>query len=668
MMMMVDANFSSRLSEINRATNLAAQFNTLAVNNDGSETPWWSNVANDTAWKGANLKRLGGNGTTESMADTVFTPLFGGMGYRPSNLGSTYDQERRIMILAMNAYINKQDASGLVKLGLPVPDGGTEQTKQLISVRDNLLYIESQSGQTRSNLSVEKYAKEGYSQYLQQLSELQAQSADVGNGIINAQTLATKAYAAQEQATLGTSLKDTFENRIAMLSAKYSDLPELAGILNEAKGMFTSTTQAQGRTGFIGPTVDEKESYQKAMTFLMDKLDQTVKAKSAGTRTQDVLDTAFKGTDHKDVAALIDSITVLAGGTQKGAAEIALIQKKRMAEAGFATQMDPNKVYQLAEGSQASNIDDRQKKIKDLGGGQSLWRGADGNVYFQETKYDADGIRSTSSRLYQTEQSDEQLAATKKISDKNLAQTGKVFVQRQNADGTMQGNLYAIERKFSDKSTEAIDKAKAAARKDKLENAIEIKPEAIAPKVVASTDNGDIIGSTLAGAGVGASIGFVGTGANPFGAAAGAFIGGGIGMFSSFKTKQPTPLTASSTGTVNASATSSTGASTPTAMSAQDQAKLAQLEAAQKTATPGGPQARGIAQNIEALNRKYSNPSTGTSTASPKIVATISGAEKSELQAQKTSLLIEMNKPSLDSAQKMALNLEIKAIDKQLAS
>jgi hypothetical protein len=296
-----------------------------------------------------------------------------------------------------------------------------------------------------------------------------------------------------------------------------------------------------------------------------------------------------------------------------------------------------------------------------------LWRGADGNVYFQETKYDADGIRSTSSRLYQTEQSDEQLAATKKISDKNLAQTGKVFVQRQNADGTMQGNLYAIERKFSDKSTEAIDKAKAAAREDKLENAIEIKPEAIAPKVVASTDNGDVLGSTLAGAGVGAGIGFVGTGANPFGAAAGAFIGGGIGMFSSLKTKQPTPLTASSTGTVTASANSSTGASTPTAMSPEDTAKLAQLEAAQKKAAPGGPQARAIAQNIEALKAKYPGLSTGTSTASPKKTSTISETKKSELKAEK-DLLIKARDKTQDSAQKMALNLEIKVIDKQLAS
>jgi hypothetical protein len=267
--------------------------------------------------------------------------------------------------------------------------------------------------------------------------------------------------------------------------------------------------------------------------------------------------------------------------------------------------------------------------------------------------------------VYQTEQSDEQLAATKKISDKKLAQTGKVFVQRQNADGTMQGNLYAIERKFSEKSTEAIDKAKAAAREDRLTTATEITPEAIAPKVVATPNIGNVVATTLAGAGAGAGIGFVGSGFNPFGAAIGALIGGGTAAFSVAKTMQPTPLTASSTGTVTASANSTTGASTATAMSAEDRAKLAQLEAEQKTA--GGHQARNIAYNIQKLKDKYPNLSTGTSTASPKKASTISEDKKSELQAEKASLLIKKSQTQ-DSAKKMELNLEIKAIDKQLAS
>ncbi|XVJ52137.1 MAG: hypothetical protein HEQ32_08765 [Vampirovibrio sp.] len=573
MMMMVDTNFSSQLSQINRAQSLAATYNGLSVNNDGSETPWWSggvNFFNDTAWKGANLKARAGNGALESVLDTVLTPTMGWAGYRPNNLGSTYDQDRRAMIRAMNNFITKQDSTGLTALNIPIPSTEAEN-KQFIAVLDNFINIENQSGQSRSgrNLSVEKYAKEGYKQYLQELNELQNQQIVMDNGIINAQKLATATYA-QSQLQGKTELGETFKLRIEALKNQYPDLKEH---LDATVAKYDEEFQKNRGTGVAGQVGNQKLAYSRAMTFLMDKLDQEAKVGTDGTkgiRSQDQLDKAFQGDNtKKNIVDLISSINVLAGGTDKGKDQMELIQQKRMAEAGFAiNNMDSNKVYQLAEGTQATNVNTRQKQIKNLGEGRSLWRGADGKVYFQETKYDADGIRSTSSRLYQTNQSDEELKATKKISTKNLAPTGKLFIQKQNKDRSEfseQGNLYALEVDFSVKSRQttqaAIAKAKTAAKADTLTTATESTPNAIAPKAVASTDAGDHVAATLGGAAAGATIASF-TPFPPLTAPVGAFIGAGIGLFSSLKTTQPAPLT-KDTSTANATSRTSSTSTAP---------------------------------------------------------------------------------------------------------
>ncbi|MFN7311513.1 MAG: hypothetical protein ACK5T0_09130 [Vampirovibrionales bacterium] len=620
-------DFNTTLNQINQAQTRAATYNGISVNNDGSETPvslteGGLNFFNRTAWQGAHLKGRAGNGTLESGLDTVLTNTMGWAGYRPNNLASTYDQDRDKYIAAIEQYNTSGNASALTAVGLPVPDPNIPAQKaQLNAVRDNLINIKNQNGQDAGgrNLSVEKYAK-NYGEYLSELNTLQSQNAKRSDGVIDAQILTTAEYAKQEKEKFGgENLSDILTNRVIQLKKQFPDDAGLATALDATVTTFQTELKNSQGTGIAGQVGNEKLAYSRAVTALMKTLDDKIHEKSKGTRSQNVLDGAFKGDPaQKDVANLITAVNTLSGGTDLNPKQLEQKTQNRYINQGFARpDQEVGKIYALAEGDQASKTAEREKVIKDFGNGKKLVLNPDGKTYLLSSSYDdKTDVRTTTSRLYKTDEQDAEklkksLAKAKNIDEGKLASTGTIFIQKQNDKNndanTEKGKLYSIKANFSSKSKKDLEKVKRQAfniakAETKLEKPQALQP--IAPPIRQVDQNvaGSVAGGAAVGAGAGATILGVPTGgalAIP-GAIIGGIIGGVTSGVGAVNNNKP--------GTTTASTPSTTPPTTATLTDAE-KAKLNQeLTALRTTLGKTDPRNKPAIQNqINALEAKLKN-------------------------------------------------------------
>lgn len=525
-------SFSTTLNQINRAQTLAATYNGISTDNDGSQTPtglhMGFNIFNGTNWNAADLKARAGNGTLESLTDTLGGKM-GWAGYKINNLSSTYDQDRDKYIAAIEEYNQNPDQNGgvLTAVGLPIPQ--TEQDRiQLNTVRDNFISIRDRNNKGPNNLSFEKYA-ETYGQYLSRLNSLQQQTAlDKKKGVIDAQSLVLSRTAKEELEGLGNnqSLSGLLNYRIQKLKEQFPSDAYLQGSLDATLAKFNSEAGNAGGLGISGNLANEKVAYNRAMATLSEKLNAKIHEKSQGSRSQVVLDQAFKGQGQEEVANLITAINTLAGGSQLDNGQVIRSEdrgfwptQEQIKEAG-----EPNGLFRLAQADKASDntlissrIQASQEEVGKVKNGTIVkGKGENGNdiFYLVTSKIDKNGVRITETSQIKdmTLEKAEALVKeeNKSVQDSQLAYGATIYAQKVKIkDGKVEtlGDLIGAQVDYK-KGTKAVEeqrqKAIALARESDLQS-IQSKPTSSATST--STNKSPFNwGSAGAGGALGAGI------------------------------------------------------------------------------------------------------------------------------------------------------------------